>query len=48
MSSDAIVKNLIDDKGWNTKLIQDIFWEEESKVILGILLSISRREDKII
>lgn len=45
---DATINNLMDEMGQNTKLIQDILWEEESKVILGIPLGCSRREDKLL
>lgn len=45
---DATINNLMDEMGQNTKLIQDILWEEDNKVILGIPLGCSRREDKLL
>lgn len=38
----------MDDNGWNTRLIQEIFWNEESQVILDIPLGIFIREYKLI
>lgn len=35
-------------EGGNSSLVKDIFWENESKIILDIPLGMNRREDKII
>lgn len=48
LSGEAKVKDLMDEKGWNSQLIKEIFWEDMSKTILDIPLGIHRREDKLI
>lgn len=38
----------MDDRGWKSQLIGEIFWDEESHIIMDIPLGVHRRADKLI
>lgn len=43
----ATIKELIDGRCWNSRLIMEIFWKEENQIIFDNPLGINKREDKL-